>query len=479
MNTKEQYIPILLCILLTGMQCFVFGNVWQSATPSGFAITVKIEGKQYDSLAILSFSYAKQYQPLLTSPFASEVVFKGKEALPSGFYLLTGDQEALTYLIISDDQSQHFKIIAKNDEFIFEGSHENTANQEYMAKMRKIDEELSQLDQESKRRRQQTNLSKTEIESFIDSLLQRLDELNRQRFDIQQDVAKKNKGSLLASLVKASIEMENPPREYFSDKNKMENHYVTHFFEYFPWDDSRILETPIAYNRFVNFARLLTMFSQESANAFITKVFTEMQPYPNAYYFVFDFLEKTIGTQASNTFMEQTYITMLKNALAYNKLEEARKLRYNAALKRLDKNHQGMEAPDFKILLSTGDTTSLHGISADYMLLILQNPDCPTCKELREKLEKIDLLKKAIAEQKVKVLTVYFEKNEALWRNYLKKANPNYINGWNYDISIENNVLYDTHIIPFMFLLDRDKKILAKDIFWTEIESKFIELGIK
>jgi len=463
----------LFCILLIGVQFVMFGNALLLPANSGYNITLKIEGKQYDSVAIQSFTYEKQYQPLLTLPFASEIVFAGKEALPPGLYLLTGDKTPLTFFIISDSQTQHFKIIIKNDEISFEGSRENTANLLYVNKMEKIDKELAQLEQEIKRRQQQTNLSKNEIQSFIDSLLQYLETLTVQRYDIQQNVIKEYKGFLLASLVKASIEMKNPPREYFFSQDKMENYYITHFFEHFPWDDPRILQTPVAYNRFLHFTRVLTMFSQESANAFITKLFTDLQPYPDAYHFVFNFLEKIIGTQSLPSFMEQAYIIMLKNALTYNKLEESKKLRYNTVLKRLDKNHPDMKAPNFKILLSTGDTTTFYDISADYTLLILQNPDCPTCKELREKLEKIDILNKAITNKKVKVLTIYFEKNEALWRNYLKNANPNYLHGWNYDLSIENNGLYDTNIIPFMFLLDKDKKILDKDIFWTEIEKRF------
>ena len=461
---------LLCCALMMNMQIVVFGNVLLLSTTSGYNIAVKINGVQYDSIAIQSFSYEKQYKPLLTLPFASEVVFKGKESLPPGLYLLTGDRDVLTYFIISDRKTQHFKVIVNHDEITFEGSKENSANQVYMAKMARIDQEVAYLEQESKRRQQQTNLSNAEIQAFIDSLMQRLDALTIQRYDIQQDVIKKFQGYLIASLIKASIEMENPPREYFFDRNKMENYYITHFFEHFPWEDPRILQTPVAYNRFLHFARLLPMLSENASNTFITKLFTDLQPYPDSYSFVFDFLEKAIGIQASNNFMEQPYIAMLKNALAYPKLEEARKLRYSVALKRLDKNHPGMKVPDFNILFSTGDTTTFYDISADYILLILQNPDCPTCKELREKLEKIEPLNKAIANQKVKVLTIYFEKNEALWRNYLKNANPNYIHGWNYDMSIENNALYDTYIIPFMFLLDRDKKVLAKDIFWMEIE---------
>jgi hypothetical protein len=306
-----------------------------------------------------------------------------------------------------------------------------------------------------------------------------LDVLNVQRYNIQHDIIKEYKGSLLASLVKASIEMDNPPREYFLDRNKMENYYITHFFEHFPWDDPRILQTPVSYNRFIHFTQLLMMLSPESSNTFITKLLTDLQSYPDSYDFVFDFLEKTIGTQSSPSFLESTYIAMLKNALTYSKIDETKKIKYNAMLKRLDKNHYGMQAPDFKILLSTGDTTTFYDISADYVLLVLQNPECPKSRELREKVGKIELLNKAVVNQKIKILTIYFEENESVWRNYLTHANPDYMHGWNYDLSIENNGLFDTHIIPFMFLLDKNKKILAKDIFWTEIENKLIEIGIK
>jgi len=461
------------------MPLFVFGNILSLFAVSGYNITVKINGKQYDSVAIQGFSYEKQYTPVHTLPFASEMVFKGEKFLSPGFYLLTGNKETLIYFIISDDKTQNFKIIIDDGEVSFVGSKENTANQVYMANIVRIEQEITQLEQEAKRRRQQATLSNIETQTFIDSLMQALDAISTQRYNIQQKVIKEFKGYLIASLIKASIEMKNPPREYFSDKNKMENYYITHFFEYFPWEDFRILQTPVAYNRFLQFVRLLNMISEESAKTFITKLFTDLQPYHESYHFVFDFLEKAIGIQVSNSFMEQPYIAMLKNAVAYPKLEEAKKLRCETKLKKLNKNHPGVKAPDFNILLSTGDTTTFYDILADYTLLILQNPDCPTCKELREKLEKIESLNKAIAAQKVKVLTVYFEKDEILWRNYLKNANSNYIHGWNYDLSIENNELYDTYIIPFMFLLDKDKKILEKDIFWIEIESRFIEIGIK
>ncbi len=470
---------LLICILYWAIGTPLWGNNPDVASDRGFKITVKVEEKQYDSLSIQSFSYEKQYEPLMILPFSSEVVFKGKEYLDPGFYLLKGDQDALTFFMISDDKNQVFKIIIRGEEVVFEGNKENAANQEYIVKMGAIDRQSKQLEQESRKLMQRNDFTQTQKQAIVDSIVTQFELLNTQRSVIQQEVLHIHQGTLLASMVQASIEMKNPPRDYFSNPKMMESYYIEHFFEHFPWNDFRILKTPVAYNKLLHFANFLARMSPEMANEFVDKTLTEIQPYPDSYHFVFDFLEKMFGVQASNSFMEMLYINMLKNALHYPELEEARKLRYTVELKRLDKNHPGMNAPDFKILLSTGDTTSLYDIQSDYLLLILQNPDCPTCKELRKKLEEIEPLNQAIADQKIEILTLYFEQNETLWRNYPVNANPDWIHGWNYDLKIENDELYDTYIIPFMFLLDKDKKIIKKDIFWTEIENWLIEAGIE
>ena len=77
---------------------------------------------------------------------------------------------------------------------------------------------------------------------------------------------------------------------------------------------------------------------------------------------------------------------------------------------------------------------------------------------------------RAIQSGKLKVVTIYFEQDEDLWQRYLKnKANPKYMHGWEFENRIEKEQLYDIRIIPFMFLLDKDKKVIKKDIYYNEI----------
>ena len=43
------------------------------------------------------------------------------------------------------------------------------------------------------------------------------------------------------------------------------------------------------------------------------------------------------------------------------------------------------------------------------------------------------------------------------------------MHGWEFENRIEKEQLYDIRIIPFMFLLDKDKKVIKKDIYYNEI----------
>ena len=67
---------------------------------------------------------------------------------------------------------------------------------------------------------------------------------------------------------------------------------------------------------------------------------------------------------------------------------------------------------------------------------------------------------------------VYFEDDPQVWSNYVnsREANPKYVQGWNYDQSIDDNDLFDTRTIPYMFLLDKDKVVIKKDLLVNEIE---------
>jgi hypothetical protein len=282
-----------------------------------------------------------------------------------------------------------------------------------------------------------------------------------------------NKGALLASIIQCSIEAPPPPQELIRsrDRAKMLTYLSEHHFDNFPWKDERLLNTPVLYNKFKAFNQQIFLLDAELSIPVVLKALNESKQNPTLYYALFDYLEHEFGNYRSPYRDELLYIAMLNDILTISDLEETRKLFYEYELSLISKNQPGMPAIDFNILLSNGDSTHLYAIEAEVLLLYFQNPDCPTCGELREKMKKMEMLNTAIESGKLKVVSIYFEDKEDVWRNYLKtRAFKNWMHGWNYDIEITEKRLYDIRNIPMIMLLDKEKKVVKKDLLSNEME---------
>ena len=79
-------------------------------------------------------------------------------------------------------------------------------------------------------------------------------------------------------------------------------------------------------------------------------------------------------------------------------------------------------------------------------------------------------LNQAIASGRLKVVTIYFEDDAELWKRYIaSEAKAEYLHGWDYSGEIDQHTLFDLRAIPYMFLVDKDKKILKKDLLYNEV----------
>jgi hypothetical protein len=441
-----------------------------SAQP-GYQIRIKTEKLTADSLFIKSFDVkTKKFSDIHALKFENDITIQDKTSLNAGIYVIETDSLTLYEFLISDAKNQKFTISILEDDIKVEGSKENSANRAYMKQMLEFDRQLRALDAQFQQMQQQ-GIDKENMQLLVDTLVQKVNTIYADKKTYQEKIVAENKGLLLASIIQSSFEIPSPPQDYYRDMVKLYSYMAEHHFDNFPWEDERLLSTPVIHNKFKTFAKQIFSLEAEFSIPVVLKVFNECKTKRNMLYALFDFLEHEFGNIKSPYRDEELYIAMLKDILKLNDLEEARKMRYEYELKRIDKNHSGDVAPNFNILISNGDTTNLYAIEAELFMLYFQNPDCPQCGELREKMKKMDLVNEAIASGKLKVVTIYFEKNEDLWRNYLNtRAYGNWIHGWNYDLQIEEKQLYDLRTIPMIMFLNKDKKIIKKDLLPNEIE---------
>ena len=448
------------------MSMFIF----TSSFAQGYEIKVSLNTKKYDSLHLKSFDGKKDFLDLQVLPFAKTVVFKGKKALEPGIYLLNGDTLGITEILISDSKSQQFTITEKDSVIKFVNSPENEANRQYMKDMMEFERRMYQLDVEFKEM-QRSNLPQYMMQPFVDSLMARAMRIAEEKSAYQRQAAEQYKQYLLGSVIQSTMELPNPPREIYSNQFQMQMFLANHLYDNYAWHDERMINTPIAVNKHKQFANLLYYLDAEAGAPYLQAALKAAHVNDKVYFSFFDHMEKVLGETKSLYRVEDLYILMLKDALAYDKTDKLRKTRYDSELKHLDKNLNGSVLPNFNLLMSNGDTTTLYDIKSPYMLLYFQHPECPTCRQVRGKMKDYPFLNKAIDEGKIVVLTVYFEKDKKVFDNYLKnEANPRWLNSWNYDNQIEKEELFYLVTIPYMFLVDKDKKVIKKDILYNEIE---------
>lgn len=436
----------------------------------GYKISLIHDKTQYDSLFFQQYD-GKKYVTVESIQNAKSSVFKGKKQLSAGMYQICGDSIPLAEILISfPTKNLQLQIEIDDEDIIFKNSEENAEYVDYIRKIYQYRKAMAGFEKEFKEI-QQGKVPDYMKQNMADNLMEKAQQLESEHLQYQQEVIDKYEGFLLASIVKLGKELPPLPQHYYQNQLLVYRYFAEHSFDFYDFNDERLLYTPMTSDKIKDYAKLLYQFEESDGVPFIEMLLKKMKISMTTYYLFFDQLERVLGIIYSPFWTEDLYIAMLEDALKIPNLEEARQVRYTQELIRINKNRKGDILPDFAIQLSNDSLTTLYHVESDYLILYFQNPDCPTCVTVREAMKNMNILNQAIASGKVKVLTIYFEEDEALWRQYLDhEANSSYLHGWNYLHNIETDNLFDLRTIPYIFLVDKNKKVIKKDLLVNEIE---------
>ena len=147
--------------------------------------------------------------------------------------------------------------------------------------------------------------------------------------------------------------------------------------------------------------------------------------------------------------------------LARSSREDAGRYGYIAA--RASLARRGTIAPDFVYSEASGRRRTLHGIKAEYLVLIFGNPDCSACKDLMVAMREDSRISGLIAQGRLKVADIYIDEDVALWKSRLAEYPREWIHGYDPLHIIRDDFMYHVRAIPSIYLLDKDKRVLLKD----------------
>lgn len=126
-------------------------------------------------------------------------------------------------------------------------------------------------------------------------------------------------------------------------------------------------------------------------------------------------------------------------------------------------NRVGTKAADFRFSDKMGRIRTLYSIDSELTLVFFSNPGCTACKEIIDVLNNNPRISGLIADGTMSVLNIYIDEDLEAWRSYMPIYPDNWYNGFDPDLVIRGDRLYNVRAIPSLYLLDREKTVLMKD----------------
>lgn len=447
-----------------------------SQPKNNYEISVSISGLR-DSSIFLAYHFGdKQYVTDTTVlDTRGNGVFSGKEKLSQGIYMIVLPGKKYFELLISDDQD--FSVSCSYNDYFntlkFTGSDENNAFVEYQKKWGSLQQRSS-----SNLKRLQSNKGNQDSVRILNEK-QRILEAEMKSY--LRRISDENKNNLLGILVKSLIPIDIPEFKIEAGTHNPDsvrwvrryNYNKDHFFDNIDLKDDRLIRTPILQARLDAFFSNVVIQSADSINREIDKIIKKCESNPKMFQFISVYLfnhfreSEIMGHDAVLVkIADDIYLSGKADWVTSDFKKDLQK-----QVELLRHNLIGMKAENLVMDSYKGIFVSLYDIEKEFTILYFWEPNCGFCKESTPKLR--DYYLKARNEG-VEVFAVCTISDKALWSKYIEENNLTWINGWDPERSSHFDYYYNVQTTPMVYILDRNKKIIAKKISVDDIPS-FIE----
>ena len=145
-----------------------------------------------------------------------------------------------------------------------------------------------------------------------------------------------------------------------------------------------------------------------------------------------------------------------------------------------DLRNRHQPAADIDLPDTAGKKTTLYGLAGDYTLVTIWDPTCSHCKEVVPALDSAFQAKWKGLGLKMFALARETEGKKSDWMDFIHKHK---LSGWTHvyyskaddEARVNSGIpsysqLYDVQSFPTLFLLDKDKKIIAKKVTLEQVE---------
>ncbi|HEX2970594.1 MAG TPA: redoxin domain-containing protein [Bacteroidales bacterium] len=438
---------------------------------AGYLIDVSIRGLS-DSTIYLAYHFGeKQYLKDTTKLDKSgKAVFKGKETLPQGIYMIVLPGKKYFEILLSEDQI--FSIDCLYTDYTgtlkFTGSTENSAFVDYQKKWVAMQQSSSGL-----AKRIQNNKENKDSLAILTEL-QKSTEQSMKAY--LKKVVSENNDNLLAVLVNSLIPIDIPEFKApagIANQDSVKwlmnyNYNKNHFFDNIDLKDERLLRTPILYARLNAFFTGVVIQAPDSINREIDKLIKKVEGNYKVFQYVCVYLfnhfreSEIMGHDAVMVKLaDDIYLTPKADWVTKEFKEDLKK-----QIDLIRPNLIGKTAQNLIMNSYKGIYVALDDVNKDFTILYFWEPNCGHCQEATPKLKTwYDQPK----DYTLEVFAVCTTDEKDKWTKYIEDNKLTWINGWDPQRSSHFDYYYNVQSTPMVYILDKNKKIIAKKISVEDI----------
>ncbi len=470
----KKYLLLLLCSIgFLGTRAQGYQINLQSNYKAGIVYLTYYMGKNFilqDSAVVSSKGLA---------------VFKDAKKLQPGIYVIVFPGKRLTadFLI---EKEQNISILADTnhlEQIKITGSQANIIFKQYQSFVNVKGKQLQDV-------RVAYNAAKTHEDSvkYETAYKKYSKELN----DYRMSIVVGKPTSMMAVLLTALKEPAYPTTVAVTHQDSIANYnfYKQHYWDGISFMDDRIIRTPFFLPKLETYYREVMPQSSDSLikdidyKLLLARSNTEMYKFLLNWFTDEYISPKYMGQDAVFVHLYEQYHSKGITTWLNEKQHEAITRRAFMVMANLI----GEKAADLQFEDTAGIQTSLYNVDAPYTVVVFWDPSCGHCKQ---ELPRIDSIYRANWQKKnVKIYAVLSEseKMKPEWLSYIREHKiGDWINVYQTKASLDLETkeqrpsyrqLYDVVLTPTLYLLDKDKRIVAKKLTLEQIND-LLEVKIK
>ena len=467
-------------------------------------LTFKIDNQKDTTVHLIKYFGKKLYYADTAELLNGRVEFDGKKQVPGILGILLPGQKYFEFIYNNEDISIETALpdmvgsmkVLKSDE-----------NKIFIPYIRFIGTNKSKVNQMGKER---SKLSKDDPQYQL--LTDNMEVINKKVKDYQDDIIISQKGKLVSKIVKMSMDIVVPDSPKDEKGNIIDSNFTFKYYRGHYWDnvdlgDDALVNNPVFHNKLEYFFGDRMMIQHwDSIIAFAFPFCDQLKQNSKMFEYCVGWITSTFG-KSKIMGMDKVYLEMLNRYYCTENTQGKSPAYWVSEDKFEDlcdnlKNKLRLtvgSTPPNLILRDTTDENweDFYSLDSEYTVLYFWDPECGHCKKTTPKLE--TLYQEKFKARNVEIFSVGKAIGEdfAKWKKFIRDNKMTFINVAVTDSlyklaqdapeklvqmypgepgkpttleSLNYQGTYDIFSTPKVFLLDKDKKIIAKSISISQLE---------